>query len=106
MNKRYCQNEGSGYCGECVSGDLRDKISDLKNEVKKAHAAGLAEGEAKRAFLVNLIRQVSEFKDIDWDNDSVLAHEAETYQKHLLKEAHLRNYIRRNMSPLWLFEHQ
>ena len=51
MDKRYCQNEGQGYCGECVSGDLRDKISGLQDEVKKAHAAGLAEGEAERKEL-------------------------------------------------------
>lgn len=64
----------------------------LLSKIREAHAAGLAEGEAKRAFLVSLIRQVSEFKDIDWDNDSILAYEAEAYQKHLLQEAEAKLY--------------
>ena len=70
MDKRYCQNEGRGYCGECVSGDLRDKISGLQDEAKKAHAAGkqegLAEGEANhKAFRDGCEKNISDAKRLN-----------------------------------------
>ena len=83
MDERYCQNEGRGYCGECVSGDLRDKISGLQDEANKAHAAGtqegLAEGEAKLTAQCNADRLTIE--DVNRANERAQKAEAKLADK-------------------------
>ena len=52
-DKRYCANQGSGYCGECVSNDLNDKIAALRAEL----AAEKSKREAAEAKFESVVRK-------------------------------------------------